>query len=96
MKIRPLGDNVFVERLQAETRTSGGIVLPDTAREKPKKGKVVNIGEGKKNEDGSVAPMEVKKGDVVLFKDFAGTDLKADGKEYLILNQSDIMAIIEN
>ena len=96
MKIRPLGDKVLVQRVEAENKTAGGIVLPDTAKEKPQKGKVVSVGNGKTLDDGSKQQMQVKKGDVVLFTNYAGTEVKIDGKEYLIMSESDIMAVIEN
>ena len=96
MKIRPLADKVLVERLEAENKTAGGIVLPDTAKEKPQKGKVVSVGEGKVLDDGTVRKPEVKKGDTVLFTSYAGTEVKIDGKEYLIMSESDIMAVIES
>ena len=95
MKIRPLADKVLIERLEAETKTAGGIVLPDSAKEKPQRGKVVSVGEGKKLDDGTIKKLQVKKGDMVLFTSYAGTDIKIDGKEYLIMSESDIMAIIE-
>ncbi|MHC4149186.1 MAG: co-chaperone GroES [Planctomycetota bacterium] len=95
MKIRPLADKVLVERLEAETKTAGGIVLPDAAKEKPQKGKIVAVGEGKVLDDGTVRKVSVKKGDMVLFTSYAGTDVKIGNKEYLIMNESDIMAIIE-
>jgi chaperonin GroES len=95
MKIRPLADKVLVERLEAENKTAGGIVLPDTAKEKPQRGKVVSVGKGKMLDDGTLKKVQVKKGDVVLFTSYAGTEVKIDGKEYLIMNESDIMAIIE-
>ena len=96
MKIRPLADKVIVQRLEAESVTAGGIVLPDSAKEKPQRGKVVSVGKGKVLEDGSLSKMQVKKGDSVLFASYAGTEVKIDGKEYLIMNESDIMAIIES
>jgi len=95
MKIRPLADKVLVERLEAETKTAGGIVLPDSAKEKPQRGKIVAVGEGKALDDGTVRKLQVKKGDNVLFTSYAGTEVKIDGKEYLIMSESDIMAIIE-
>jgi chaperonin GroES len=95
MKIQPLSDKVLVERLEAENKTAGGIVLPDTAKEKPQKGKVVNVGKGKTLDDGTIKPVQVKKGDIVLFTSYAGTEIKVDGKEYLIMDESDIMAVIE-
>jgi chaperonin GroES len=95
MKIRPLGDKVLVERLEAESKTAGGIVLPDTAKEKPQRGKVVNVGAGKMLENGTRQDVQVKKGDLVLFTSYAVTEIKIDGKEYLIMDESDIMAVIE-
>jgi len=95
MKIRPLADKVLVQRLEAETKTAGGIVLPDTAKEKPQKGKIVSVGKGKMLDDGTVREMQVKKGDTVLFTSYAGTEVKIDGKEYLIMSEYDIMAVIE-
>lgn len=95
MKIRPLADKVLVQRLEAENKTTGGIVLPDSAKEKPKKGKIVSVGEGKLLDDGTLQKMQVKKGDTVLFTSYAGTEVKLSGKEYLIMNESDIMAVIE-
>ncbi len=95
MKIRPLADKVLVERVEAESKTAGGIVLPDTAKEKPQRGKVVSVGEGKMLEDGTRRPVQVKKGNLVLFTSYAGTEIKIDGKEYLIMDESDIMAVIE-
>ncbi len=96
MKIRPLADRVLIQRLEAETKTAGGIVLPDTAKEKPQQGKVVSAGKGKVLDDGTVKKLQVKKGDVVLFTSYAGTDVKIDGKEYLIMDESSIMAVIDN
>jgi len=95
MKIRPLGDKVLVERVEAEAKTAGGIVLPDTAKEKPQRGKVISVGEGKMLEDGTRRAVQVKSGDLVLFTSYAGSDIKIDGKEYLIMDESDIMAVIE-
>ena len=95
MKIRPLADKVLVERVEAESKTAGGIVLPDTAKEKPQRGKIVAVGEGKVLEDGTRRPVQVKKGDLVLFTSYTGMDIKIEGKEYLIMDESDIMAVIE-
>jgi len=95
MKIRPLADKVLVQRLEAENKTAGGIVLPDSAKEKPQKGKIVSVGKGKTLDDGTLQKTQVKKGDVVLFTSYAGTEVKIDGKEYLIMSESDIMAVIE-
>jgi chaperonin GroES len=95
MKIRPLADKVLVERVEAENKTAGGIVLPDSAKEKPQKGKIISVGEGKILDDGTRKQMQVKKGDLVLFTSYAGTEVKINGKEYLIMDESDIMAVIE-
>jgi len=95
MNIRPLADKVLVERVEAESKTAGGIVLPDTAKEKPQRGKVGNVGEGKLLEDGTRREVQLKKGDLVLFTSYAGTEIKVDGKEYLIMDESDVMAVIE-
>ena len=95
MKIRPLADRVLVERLEADSVTAGGIVLPESAKEKPQKGKVVSVGSGKVLEDGTVRKMEIKKGDTVLFTSYAGTDVKVNDKEYLIMDESSILAVIE-
>jgi len=96
MKIRPLADKILVQRLEAEQKTAGGIVLPDSAKEKPQRGKIVSVGEGKLLDDGTRKEKQVKKGDTVLFTSYAGTEIKIDGKEYLIMDESDIMAVIEN
>ncbi len=95
MNIRPLADKVLVERVEAEGTTAGGIVLPDAAKEKPQKGKIVNVGEGRLLDDGTRKEVQVKKGNLVLFTSYAGTEIKIDGKEYLIMDESDIMAVIE-
>ncbi len=95
MKIRPLADRVLVERLEAETKTAGGIVLPDSAKEKPQKGKIISIGKGKVLDDGTLKKIQVKKGDMVLFTSYAGTEVKVSDKEYLIMDESSILAIIE-
>ncbi|MHC4394021.1 MAG: co-chaperone GroES [Planctomycetota bacterium] len=95
MKIRPLADKVLVERLEAESKTAGGIVLPDAAKEKPQRGKIVAVGKGKVLDDGTVKKVQVKKGDMVLFTSYAGTDVKIDGKDYLIMDESSILAVIE-
>ncbi len=94
MKIKPLGDKILVDRLEAEEKTSGGIVLPDTAKEKPKEGKVIAVGEGKLLENGKRADFQVKKGDHVLFSSYAGTEITVDGEEYLIMPEEDIIAIM--
>lgn len=93
MAIRPLHDRVLVERLEEEEKTAGGIIIPDSAKEKPTKGKIVAVGKGARNERGEVVPLEVKEGDTVLFAKWGGQEIKLDGKEYLILKESDIIAI---
>ena len=95
MKIRPLNDRVLVLRIEEEAKTSGGIIIPDTAKEKPQEGKVVAAGEGKFDENGKRIPLDVKKGDKVLFGKYAGTEIKVDGVEHLIMKEDDILAIIE-
>ncbi len=95
MKIRPLADKVLVQRVEAQTVTSGGIVLPDSAKEKPQRGKIISVGEGKVLDDGTIRKVQVKKGDKILFTSYAGTEVKIDDTEYLIMNESDIMAVIE-
>lgn len=95
MKIRPLGDRLVVERIEQEDKTSGGIIIPDTAKEKPKQAKVIAVGEGAKDENGKRIPMDVEVGDVVLFTQWAGSEIKIDGKEYLVLKESDVIGIIE-
>ena len=95
MKIRPLADKVIVQRLEAESVTAGGIVLPESAKEKPQRGKIISVGDGRLLDDGSRSKMQVKKNDEVLFTSYAGTEIKISGKDYLIMDESDVMAIIE-
>jgi chaperonin GroES len=95
MKLRPLQDRIIVKRLEEETMTAGGIFIPETAKEKPQKGEVIAVGKGKKTEDGKVLPVDVKKGDKVLFGKYAGTEIKIDGEEYLIMREDDILGIME-
>ena len=95
MKIKPLGDKVLVKRLEAEEVTAGGIVLPDTAKEKPKEGKIIAVGRGRLLKDGSYAPFSVKTGDKVLFTSYAGTEIKLHGEEFLVMNEEDILAVVE-
>jgi chaperonin GroES len=95
MKIRPLGDKVLVQRLEAEAVTAGGIVLPESAKEKPQRGTIISVGDGKLLDDGSRGKLSVKKGDEVLFTSYAGTEIKLDGEEYLIMDESGIMAIVQ-
>lgn len=94
MKFRPLHDRVVVERVKEDTKTSGGIIIPDTATEKPSEGKIVAVGPGARNEDGKVVALDVKKGDRVLFGKWGGTEVKIDGKDLLIMKESDIMGVI--
>jgi chaperonin GroES len=95
MKFRPLHDRVLVERIDQSEKTAGGIIIPDTAQEKPMEGRVVAAGAGAKAEDGTVTPLDVKVGDRVLFGKWSGTEVKVDGVDYVILKESDIMGIIE-
>jgi len=94
MKIKPLGDKIVVKRLEAEAKTVGGIVLPDTAQEKPQRGKVVAVGDGRLLESGKLAKPALKKGDQVVFTSYAGTEIKMDGKELLIMSESDVLAVV--
>jgi chaperonin GroES len=93
--IRPLGEKVLIKRLEAEERTAGGIVLPDSAKEKPKRGTVLSVGDGKLLDTGKRQPLQVKKGDTVLFTSYAGTEVKVEGDEMIIMDESDILAILE-
>ena len=95
MAFRPLGDRVLVKRVEEESKTKGGIIIPDTAKEKPMEGKVVSVGPGVRGEDGKLIPLDVKKGDKILFGKWSGTEVKMDGDELLIMKESDIMGIIE-
>ena len=95
MKVRPLHDRIIVKRLEEEEKTKGGIIIPDSAKEKPIEGRVIAVGDGKIMEDGKKIPMEVKKGDRVLFAKYAGTEIKIDGEEHLMMKEDDVLAIIE-
>jgi chaperonin GroES len=95
MAIRPLHDRIIVKRINEEEKTKGGIIIPDTAKEKPLEGAVVAVGKGKRTDDGKVNPLEVKSGDRILFGKYAGTEIKLDGEEHLILREEDILAVIE-
>lgn len=95
MKIKPLNERILVKRLEAEERTKGGIVLPDTAKEKPKEGEVVAVGPGKLLENGKRQSLQVKKGDRVIFESYAGTEVKIEGEEYLLMKEDDVLGIIE-
>ena len=95
MKVRPLHDRIIVKRLEEEEKTKGGIIIPDTAKEKPIEGKVIAVGDGKIKEDGTKIPLDLKKGDRVLFAKYAGTEITIDGEEHLMMKEDDILAIIE-
>jgi chaperonin GroES len=94
-KLRPLGDKILVKRLEAETKTKSGIVLPDTAKEKPKRGTILAVGEGKRLDNGERSTFTVKKGDQVIFTSYAGTEIKIDGEELMIMSEDDILAVVE-
>jgi chaperonin GroES len=94
MKIRPLQDRVIVERIEAEEKSAGGIIIPDSAKEKPQEGKVVAVGKGKRGDDGKVQPLDVKSGDRVLFSKYAGNDVTLDGKDYIIMREDDILGVL--
>jgi chaperonin GroES len=96
MKIRPLQDRIIVKRVQEEEKTKGGIIIPDTAKEKPIEGKVIAVGNGKVQEDGKVRPLDVKAGDRILFSKYAGTEIKIEGEEHLIMREDDILGVIES
>jgi len=95
MKIRPLQDRVIVKRLEEEEKTKGGIIIPDTAKEKPQEGKVIAVGKGKMSEEGKLIPLDVKVGDRILFGKYSGTEIKIEGEEHLIMREEDILGIIE-
>ncbi|HEY7120759.1 MAG TPA: co-chaperone GroES [Tepidisphaeraceae bacterium] len=94
-KLRPLGDKILVKRVEAETKTKSGIVLPDSAKEKPRRGKIISLGDGKRLESGERAAWNVKKGDEVIFASYAGTEIKIDGEELMIMSEDDILAVVE-
>ncbi|MHB1680334.1 MAG: co-chaperone GroES [bacterium] len=95
MKVKPLQDRILVERLQEEEKTKSGLFIPDAAKEKPMQGKVIAVGNGRTSEDGKKIPLEVKEGDLVLFAKYSGNEIKVDDKEYLIMKEDDVLAIIE-
>src|SRR5262249_43205439 len=95
MKIRPLQDRVIVKRIAEEEKTKGGIIIPDTAKEKPQEGKVVAVGKGKANDDGKIIPLQVKVGDRILFSKYSGNEIKIDGEEHLIMREEDILGVVE-
>mgnify|MGYP006425588325 CR=1 FL=1 len=96
MAFRPLHDRVLLKRIEQDDKTRGGIIIPDTAKEKPMQGEVIAAGPGAKNDDGTVTPLDVKAGDRVLYGKFAGTEINVDGEDYLVLRESDIMGILDN
>ena len=95
MKIRPLQDRILVKRVEEEAKSKGGIIIPDTAKEKPQEGRVVAVGKGKVTEDGKVHPLDVKKGDRVLFSKYSGTEIQIEGEEHLIIREDDVLGILE-
>ncbi len=95
MKVRPLHDRIIVQRMEEEEKTAGGIIIPDTAKEKPQQGKVVSVGNGKRLENGEVVPMQIKAGDRVLFSKYSGTEIKIEGEELLIMREDDVLGIFE-
>jgi chaperonin GroES len=95
MKIRPLQDRVIVKRLEEEEKTKGGIIIPDTAKEKPQEGKIIAVGKGKMTEEGKLIPLDVKVGDKILFGKYSGTEIKIEGEEHLIMREEDILGVIE-
>ena len=95
MKIRPLQDRIIVKRLEGEEKSKGGIIIPDTAKEKPQEGKVIAVGKGKVTEDGKLQPMDVKTGDRVLFSKYAGTEVNIEGEEHLIIREDDVLGVLE-
>ncbi len=95
MKIRPLHDRVLVRRVEEDTKSAGGIIIPDTAKEKPSQGKILAVGPGARGEDGKIVPLDVKKGDKILFGKWSGSEVKVDGEDLLIMKESDIMGIVE-
>jgi chaperonin GroES len=95
MKIRPLQDRILVKRIEEEEKTKGGIIIPDTAKEKPQEGKVIAVGNGKVGEDGKVRPLDVSKGDKILFSKYSGTEVNIDGEEHLIIREDDVLGVIE-
>lgn len=96
MKIRPLHDRILIQRLEEESKTSGGIIIPDSAKEKPAEGKVIAVGPGKVNDAGNLIELQVKEGDIVLFSKYGGTDVRQDGTDYLILREDDVLGIVNN
>ena len=95
MKIRPLQDRVIVKRIEEEAKSKGGIIIPDTAKEKPQEGKVMAVGKGKANEDGKVTPLDVRVNDLILFGKYSGSEVKLDGEEFLIMREDEVLGVIE-
>jgi chaperonin GroES len=95
MKLRPLQDRLLVKRMEEETKTAGGLFIPETAKEKPQRGEIIAVGNGKKTEDGKVLPLDVKVGDKVLFGKYSGTEIKVEGEELLMMREDDILAVVE-
>jgi chaperonin GroES len=95
MKVRPLHDRLIVKRIDEEEKTAGGIIIPDTAKEKPQEGRVIAVGPGKVNEEGKVTPLDVNKGDRVLFSKYAGTEIQLEGVEHLIIREDDVLAVLQ-
>lgn len=94
-KIRPLQDRLIVERIEQDEKTASGLIIPDTAKEKPQQGKVIAVGKGRVREDGTVQPLDLKKGDKILFGKYSGTEIKIDGREYLIMREDDVLGVVE-
>jgi chaperonin GroES len=95
MKVRPLHDRILVKRIEEEEKTKGGLIIPDTAKEKPQEGKVIAVGKGRSNEDGTLRPLDVHKGDRVLFTKYAGSEIEVGGDEHLIIREDDVLAVLE-
>jgi chaperonin GroES len=96
MKVAPLHDRIVVERVASEEKTAGGIIIPDTAKEKPQEGRIAAVGPGKRDKNGDIIPLDVKAGDKILFTKWAGTEFKSDGKEYMIMREDDILGVVES
>ncbi len=96
MKFRPLYDRILVERVESEEVTKGGIILPDTAKEKPQQGKIIAVGSGKRTEDGKIIPLELKAGDTILFGKYSGSEIKIEGTQYLIMKEDDVLGLVES
>ena len=95
MKVRPLHDRILVKRIEEEAKSKGGIIIPDTAKEKPQEGRVIAVGKGKVNDDGELRPLDVHKGDRILFGKYAGTEIQLEGEEHLIMREDDVLAVLE-